>query len=207
MAVLVDSGVGCMDLRTEQGNLDDVFLALTGRKMRDWKPGRERSMRGLWKLIEYNLKLYLREPIASFFTLLYAPMMLVLFGSLYGNKPTATFGGMGTVDVTVPAYIALVIVTVGLMSVPINTSARRENGVLRRLRVTPLRPLTYLVADVVVYYLVTLLGVVLLVLVGRLGYGLHFQGNVFSVAAAFTLGILSFMALGYLIAGLSPTET
>jgi ABC-2 type transport system ATP-binding protein len=32
---LEDSGVPFLDLRTEQPNLEDVFLALTGREMRD----------------------------------------------------------------------------------------------------------------------------------------------------------------------------
>jgi ABC-2 type transport system permease protein len=68
-----------------------------------------------------------------------------------------------------------------------------------------LRPAAYLVADVVVYYLMTLLGVVLLFVVGRLAYHVQFDGNVLSVAAAFTLGTLSFFALGFLVAGLSPS--
>ncbi len=162
-------------------------------------------MRGLGKLTLYNLKLYLREPMASFFTLLYAPMMLVLFGSIYGNEPSPMFGGRGTVDVSVPAYIALVIVTVGLISIPIGTASRRETGVLRRFRATPLRPLTYLVADVAVYFAVTALGVLLLVATGKIGFHLKFQGNVLSVALGFILGMSAFTALGYVVAGLSPS--
>ena len=130
-------------------------------------------MRALGKLIAYQMKLYLREPIALFFTLVYAPMMLVLFGSIYGNEPSEMFGGLGTVDVSVPAYIGLIILTVGLMSIPISTASSRESGVLRRFRVTPLSPAVYLVSDVAVYFLMTLLGVGLLVLVGKFGYGMR----------------------------------
>lgn len=162
-------------------------------------------MRALWKLTLTQAKLYLREPIAAFFTIVYAPMMLVLFGSIYGNKPNPLFGGKGTVDVSVPAYIGLIIVTVGLMSVPISTAASRETGVLRRYRATPLRPVTYLAADVLVYFGMTLLGVMLLILVGKIGYDIRFDGNVLSVLAGFTLGSLSFFALGFLVAGLAPT--
>lgn len=35
LAVLEESGVRFHDLRTEQPSLDDVFLALTGRQLRD----------------------------------------------------------------------------------------------------------------------------------------------------------------------------
>ena len=162
-------------------------------------------MRALGKLIAYQMKLYLREPIALFFTLVYAPMMLVLFGSIYGNEPSEMFGGLGTVDVSVPAYIGLIILTVGLMSIPISTASSRESGVLRRFRVTPLSPAVYLVSDVAVYFLMTLLGVGLLVLVGKFGYGMRFDGNWASVLAGFSLSSLAMFACGYLIAGIAPT--
>ncbi|MBN1440985.1 MAG: ABC transporter permease [Anaerolineales bacterium] len=162
-------------------------------------------MRALAKLTLIQIKLFLREPIALFFTLAYAPMMLVLFGSIYGNEPIATFGGRGTVDVSVPAYIGLIIISVGLMSVPIATSSSREAGVLRRFRVTPLPPALYLLSDVTVYFLMTLAGVILLVLVGRFGYNMRFDGNILSVLGGFSLGTLAILACGYLIAGLAPT--
>lgn len=66
-------------------------------------------MRGLWKLILIQMKLYLREPVATFFTIFYAPMVLLLFGAIYGNEPTPLFGGRGTMDITVPSYIGLIV--------------------------------------------------------------------------------------------------
>jgi len=162
-------------------------------------------MRALWKLMLVQAKLYLREPVAAFFTIFYAPMMLVLFGTIYGNEPNPTFGGRGVMDISVPAYIGLIIVTVGLMSIPIGVATRREAGVLRRFRATPLRPTLYLAADVVVYFLMTLLGVGLLILVGKIAYHVRFEGNTLSVIAGFSLGTLSFFALGYLLASLAPT--
>jgi ABC-2 type transport system permease protein len=57
-------------------------------------------------------KLYIREPMAAFFTLAYAPMILLLFGFIYGNKPSAFFGGHGFIDIAIPSYISLVVVSV-----------------------------------------------------------------------------------------------
>ncbi len=162
-------------------------------------------MRALGKLIFVQIKLYLREPIALFFTLAYAPMMLVLFGSIYGNQPVDMFGGRGTVDVSVPAYIGLIIISVGLMSIPIAVSSSREAGVLRRFRVTPLSPALYLISDVVMYFLMTLIGVILLALVGKFGYNMRFDGNWISVLAGFSLSALAMFTCGYLIAGIAPT--
>ncbi len=162
-------------------------------------------MKELRKLIITQIKLYLREPLAAFFTMAYAPLMLFLFGSIYGNDPVPIFGNRGTMDISVPAYIGLIIITVGLMGVPIATATSRELGVLRRYRVTPLRPLLYIISDVLVNYLMTLLGVLLLFLIGKIVYNVQFDGNVLSILLGFSLGSLSFFALGYLIAGLAPT--
>ena len=162
-------------------------------------------MRTLWKLIVVQTKLFLREPIGAFFTLAFAPLVLILFGAIYGNEPTPMFGGRGSMDVSVPAYMGLIVGTVGLMSVPIATSARRETGALRRFRATPLRPLTYMISDVAVNFVMTLLGIAILVLMGTAVYHVRFEGNILSVLAAVSLGAFAFFAIGYIIAGLSPT--
>ena len=162
-------------------------------------------MKELRKLIITQAKLYIREPIATFFTMAYAPLMLILFGSIYGNDPVPMFGDLGTMDISVPAYIGLIIITVGLMGVPITTATNRELGILRRYRVTPLRPWKYILADVLVYYLMTLIGVLLLILIGKVVYDIQFAGKILSIILGFSLGSLSFFAMGYLIAGLAPT--
>lgn len=164
-------------------------------------------MRGLWKLFVMQLKLYLREPVAFFFSLAYPALLLLLFGFIYGNDPAPEFWGrnFGTVDASVPAYTGIIIGTVALMGIPIDTTSNRENGVLRRYRATPLRPVTYLLASVVVYLMVTLLGMAILIAVGKLIFGLRMVGSWFSVLAAILLSALAFFSAGYLIASLAPT--
>jgi ABC-2 type transport system permease protein len=163
------------------------------------------TLRGLRPLAISQARLYLREPMATFFTLAFAPLLLVLFGLIYGNEPSELFGGRGSMDVTVPAYIGLVVVTVGLIGIPIQTAAHRELGILRRYRATPMRPLTYLVADVAVYYLMTVIGVALLVIVGALAFNVRFEGDPVTLLAGFSLCSLSFFALGYVLAGVAPS--
>jgi len=162
-------------------------------------------MRGLKELTLVGIRLYLREPMAAFFTLVFGPMILLLFALIYGNEPTPFFGGYGMVDVSVPAYAGMIIASVGLLGIGINTAAQREYGVLRRYQATPMHPLTYLGADVLVSFLLTLLGFLILIAEGKLIWHLRFDGNPLSVLAGFTLSALAFFALGYLIASLSPT--
>ncbi len=161
-------------------------------------------MRGLWKLTWTEIKLFLREPVSTFFTLIFAPMLLLLFGSIYGNEPSPFFNGKGTIDISVPAYTALIIGTSGMLSLTINMSVYRERGILRRLQATPLRPQAILAAQVIVLFLMTILGMALLIIVGKAVYGLRFEGNPFSVLLAFVLSCLSFFSLGFVLAGLLP---
>jgi len=152
-----------------------------------------------------ELKLFLREPMAAFFTLAFPLMMLFIFGSIYGNEPTDFFGGRGSVDMSVPAYIAMIIGSVGLLTVAINISMYRERGILRRYRATPLRPYVILMTTLLVNFVMTFLGTALLVITAILVYNLRFEGNVLLVLAGFVLSSLSFFSLGFVIASLAPT--
>ena len=161
-------------------------------------------MKTFIKLLFINCKLYLREPIATFFTIAFPILLVVLFGAMYGNEPNEMFGGYGSMDISMPAYTALVLGTVGMMGVPITISGYRESGVLRRFKATALRPFIYILADVVANLTMTLLGMVGLVLTGWLIYRVRFEGNVFSVIIAVILGGLAMCSVGYVIASLAP---
>jgi ABC-2 type transport system permease protein len=157
------------------------------------------------KMTFMEAKLFLREPVGAFFTLIFPLMMLFLFGSIYGNEPSAFFNGYGSVDISVPAYTALIIATAGLMGLTITMASYRENGVLRRLRTTPVSPLTILTSQVLVLFLMTTVGMIMLVLAGKLVFNMRFEGNLINVILGFTLSSLSFFSLGFIIAALMPT--
>ena len=150
-------------------------------------------------------KLFLREPMAAFFTLAFPLMMLFLFGAIYGNEPNELFGGRGTMDVSVPAYMAMIIGSVGLLSIAIRVTSYREKGILRRFRSTPLRPYVILLDTVLANFAMTLLGTAILIIAAKLMYNLQFDGNALLFLAAFILSSLSFFSLGFVIASVAST--
>jgi len=150
-------------------------------------------------------KLFLREPVGAFFTLVFPLMFLFLFGSISGNEPTPMFGGQRTIDAAIPSLTAMIIGTTGLMSTTITMATYRENGVLRRLRTTPVSPLVVLAAQVIVVFAMTCLGMLLLIAAGMLVYHVRFEGHAFSVLAGFVLSSLSFFGIGFILAGTMPT--
>ena len=162
-------------------------------------------MKSFLKFVSVSLKLYLREPITVFFTLGFPIMLVLIFGSMYGNQPSPMLGGYGSMDVSMPGYTALILGSVGFMTVAMYTSTFRETGILRRFRATPLRPLTYILADVTANLVMTLLGMVGLVIVGWLLYRVRFEGQPVSVILGVIFSALAMFAAGYVIASLAPT--
>jgi ABC-2 type transport system permease protein len=162
-------------------------------------------MHGWLKLTWIETKLFVREPIALFFTLVYATLLLLVFGSMFGNTPELVYAGHGNIDASVPDYMAVVISFNALFSLVITVVGYRERGVLRRFQATPIRPEALLVSQLIVNFLMTALGALLLIVVGKAVFGLHFFGNPLSVLAAFVLCTLSLFALGLLLASLAPS--
>jgi ABC-2 type transport system permease protein len=162
-------------------------------------------MRSFWKLTVVECRLYFRFPIMALFTLALPLMILILLGSIFGNEPSPMYGGYGSVDVSVPAYAAMIIAISAFISLPITLANYRERGILRRFRATPVSPAAVLGAQLVMQFLMTLLGMALLIVAGELFYGLRFEGNALRVLGAFSLSCLSFFAFGMVLAGILPS--
>jgi ABC-2 type transport system permease protein len=162
-------------------------------------------MKGLLKTTWMEAKLFLREPMSAFFTLIFPLMYLFLFGAISGNEPTPQYGGQRMIDAAIPSLTAVIIGITGLMSTTMTMATYRERGVLRRLRTTPVSPLVVLAAQVIVVFAMTCLGMLLLIAAGMLVYHVRFEGNAFSVLAGFVLSSLSFFGIGFMLAGTMPT--
>ncbi len=165
-------------------------------------------MNSFLKLTNTNLKLFAREPVALFFTIAFPLMLLLMFGAMFGNEPDPLYGNgtFGYIDSYIPALAAIVIGTVALQSIPINTATQREQKILRRFKATPMPSSTYILADVVSNFVVSLVGMVLLIVVAKLVFNLRFGGSVLNVILGFLISAVGFIAIGYIIASLAPTS-
>jgi ABC-2 type transport system permease protein len=162
-------------------------------------------MKSLLKMSWMEAKLFLREPASAFFTLVFPLMYLFLYGAISGNEPTPMYNGQRTIEVAIPSLTAVIITMAGLMSNTMTMATYREKGILRRLQTTPVSPLIVLVAQVLVIFTMTSLGMLLLIAAGKLVYHVHFAGNAFSVLGGFVLSSLSFFGIGFILAGVMPT--
>ncbi len=162
-------------------------------------------MKSLLKMTWIEAKLFLREPASAFFTLVFPLIYLFIYGLISGNEPTPMYAGQRTIDTAIPSLIAVIICMTGLMSTTITMATYREKGILRRLRTTPVSPLVVLGSQVIVIFVMSCLGMLLLVAAGILFFHVRFEGNAFSLLGGFVLSSVSIFGIGFILSSVMPT--
>lgn len=162
-------------------------------------------LRGLGAMFWTELRLFVREPAAAFFTLAFPLILLFVFGSIFGNDPETDYSGWGAVDVLVQGYVGLIIGTIVFIGMPVTLAAYRQYGILKRLRATPVSAVTVILAHVLVNAVMFGFGVVLLFVAGKVVYDLRMPESPLGFIAACVLSYFSFAAIAFVIAGIFPT--
>ena len=163
-------------------------------------------MRTLLKLSWVEIKLFIREPITMVFTFALPVLFLFVMGGVFGNVPDPGFyRGVGAIDFYVPAYIGLVITSIGVIGLPVHLTAYRERGVLRRLRASSISVWSLLGSQIIVSLFIAILGGILMVVIAMLVYDVSLPELPGLLVPAFLLGTLSFAAVGFLLGAVFPT--
>lgn len=161
-------------------------------------------LKGLWKLAWLETKIFIREPMGVVGSLVLPVAVFVGIGQVIaGGQRDAAALENAPFNLTVLAALAIAISAV--LSLVAIMAIYREGGILKRLRATPLSPVTILSAHVIVKLALTLVSMVLLVLAGRQFLPGAIDVNLFSFTAALLLSTLSILSTGFLAASLVPT--
>lgn len=153
-----------------------------------------------------ELKLSFRNFSYIFFAFVFPPMMLLLFGGMYGNEPSEFYGGYGAVDILTPAYIGMIMAVSGIMGLPLQLSEYRQHKVLKRFKATPASTGTIMLPHFLVNFLLCTSGTIILLVVGKLVLDLHFWGNFLSFLFAYLLSVACIFSIGFLIAAAAPNN-
>lgn len=168
-------------------------------------------MRNLAKMTWLELKLFFREPITVIFTLAIPLIFLFIMGGVFGNTPdtddegSIVFRGVGPIDYYIPAYIALVVASLGLIGLPVHLAGYRERGVLRRFRASSVSLGSILGSQAAVMFLMGIVGSVILIVAAVAAYDPHFPESPWLVLPAFVLATLCFASLGVMLGSILPT--
>jgi ABC-2 type transport system permease protein len=163
-------------------------------------------LRGLWKLTWIETKIFLREPLGAFGTIVVPVVIFVILGrfaNFTSGMPSPSVMGLSGADV--PVLVALLISVSAVLSLVTIISIYREGGILKRLRATPLRPQTILSAHVIVKLLLTAATLGLMFLAGKRYFPPDAHVPWFSFTIALLISTWSVLSIGFLIASIVPT--
>lgn len=150
----------------------------------------------------YQNKIFFRNPTAAFFTLFFPLMFFVVFSLIFGNDEIEELG-VTLAQYFGPAMAVFAAVSASYTNVAVSTAYQRDEGILKRVRGTPLPASVYLGGKVVSAAFVAAVSVAIMFAVGVAFYGIQIYASTIAAAAVtFFIGVGCFAALGLLVAGL-----
>lgn len=145
--------------------------------------------------LRYENKAFWRNPAAAFFTFVFPLMFLVIFNGLFDET-----------QFYVPAIGAFSVITACFTNVAMGVTIARDQGVLKRVRGTPLPAVSYLLGRVLHAVFIALILVAIVTLAGSLFYDVDPPAEIGRFLATLAVGAASFCALGLAFTALIPNE-
>ena len=147
--------------------------------------------------VEFEQKSFWRNPAAAFFAFLFPIIFLVVFATLFkGSKAQVGAVTVSYDDYYIPALVAFGVMGACFTNISINISLRRDTGILKRMRGTPLPPWAFIAGVVGSSIIVSIVLTVLTTVFGIVVYGIHTPDHILAAAVTVAVGGLVFCALG-----------
>ena len=142
-----------------------------------------------WEQLRFERRLFWRNPSAAFFNFFLPLLLLLLIASVFAGEAKE-------LEVLIPGIAGMSVMATTFNAFSFNLTFLREEGILKRVRGTPIPTGSYLagvIGSAVVNAFVT---VGLVVLIGHLLYGVEWPREPLTLVLFTGLGVVSFAALG-----------
>ena len=140
-------------------------------------------------------RLFWRNKEAAFFTFFLPLILFLLLGTIFGDEHVGD-SNEPFIDHLLAGILGYGAMSTGFAGLAITLVIRREDGILKRLRATPLPPWAYVGAVLTSTFVVFAIEAVLLVVLGRLAFDASLPSLPGSLIVGLALGIAAFSALG-----------
>jgi len=155
--------------------------------------------------LKFDLLIFRRNPAATFFTVILPLIFLVIFTSIFGNEELPN--GAKVATVYVPGILTLAIASATAVNLAITMTTRRERGVLKRIRSTPIPPWVFILSQMLAGALISAVMTVIISAIGRVLYGVQLQWETLpNLVISLVLGAMAFAALGLAMTSIISSE-
>jgi len=166
-----------------------------------------RSIALIARQVRYEQKLYWRSPSSAMFTFAFPILLLVIFASLNQSASLRALGAITYNQYFAPGIGAFGVISACYTNLAIALCFRRDSGVLKRVRGTPLPPWIFMAGNIGSSLVVSTILTVLLTVVGVEFYGVIFPGRYGALVLTLVVGAFCFCSLGLAITALIPVAT
>lgn len=164
------------------------------------------DLRLVGRQVRFEQLSFWRNPLAAFFTVGFSLVFLVLLGTTAGSTATKTLDGIKLIQYYVPGFVAYGVMAACFTVLATNLVVRRETGLLKRLRLSPVPTWVLMSAMVLSTLVIAVLQVVLVLVVGRLAFHVQMPQDYGPLAVSVAVGALSFSALGIAMSTVIPNQ-
>lgn len=148
--------------------------------------------------VGYENRAFWRNPAAAFFTFAFPLIFLVIFTTIFGRDAARFFTA---------GIITLSVVSATFTNIAMSVTLAREEGILKRIRGTPLPPLAYLVGRMLHAVMIGLILAVIVMAYGALTQGVEVPWAGLPVLLlALIVGSAALCALGLAVSSLIPNS-
>ena len=167
---------------------------------------RRSDIRLVLREIRYEQLAFWRNPFAAAFSVGFSVVFLLLLG-LSGNSGRVTYlGNIRTVAYYVPGFVAYGIMATCFNVLAITLVNRRELGLLKRLRLSPVPTRVFLAGLLLNAFIVSALQVGILLAIGRVAYNVPIPHDFLALIVAVAVGVVAFSALGIAASTIVPNQ-
>ena len=142
-----------------------------------------------WRQFRLERRMFWRNPSAAFFNFALPLLFLVLFGVIFS-------GDQDVLDVIVPGIAGLAVMSTTFSALAMNLTFLREQGVLKRMRGTPLPSGAYLAGVAANAVTNALVQVAIVVVAGRAAFGIGWPQDWVALGVFVVAGVGCLAALG-----------
>ncbi len=150
-----------------------------------------------WRQYRLERRMFWRNPSAAFFNFLLPLLFLALFGAIFSSSQS-------NLDVIVPGIAGMSVMSTTFSALAFNMTFLREQGVLKRVRGTPLPSGAYLGGIALSAVTNTALQVAIVVVAGRLFFGVPWPRDWLELVVFVAAGVVCFAALGVALSHAIP---